>query len=576
MSSSAPENDTGDVLVFAPIGRDAHASADLLRRAGLHTCVCSDLAALTDHLDDDTAAVLVTEEGLFGKDLSRLFHWVTQQPAWSDLPFVVLTGSISHPAMVSWRQQLVSSLRNVSLLERPVQAITLTTAVQAAVRARSRQQEVRVLLQARERAAADLEYLVLSRTRELELANRELHTQILERARIEESLRQAQKMEALGQLTGGVAHDFNNLLMVITGGLDMLVRTTDPSRRQLLLDGMRQAAQRGAGLTRQLLAFSRMQPLQATPVDLARQVGGMRELLDRSLRGDLHVEYDFPPDLWPVRVDPGELELVILNLAVNARDAMPLGGVIRIRAENAVLKDGELRGDYVRLSIIDTGTGMSDEVKAHVFEPFFTTKEVGKGSGLGLAQVYGFAKQSEGSVEIESEVGQGTSVTLVLPRSSEQPVQEAPTQDQTPPERRKQESAGFVLLVEDNEEVAALVTEMLDELGYEVTRAGSAQAALGALANDRAVDLVFSDIMMPGEMDGLDLAREIRNRRPNLPIVLTSGYAEPALRDAEAEGLRVLGKPYRVDELEAALRSAMEGMAFQSARNALVSNRRSV
>jgi signal transduction histidine kinase/CheY-like chemotaxis protein len=564
MTRSSAETRTNTVVVFAPIGRDADATADLLHRADLLTHVCRDFAALVSAITLDTAAILVTEEGLFGKDLHALFTWVRQQPTWSDLPFVILTGSNAHDGILAWRQRLVSALRNVSLLERPVQAITLTSAVQAAVRARMRQQEVRMLLEARERAATQLEDLVLARTRELEATNRELHRQMVERTRIEESLRQAQKIEALGQLTGGVAHDFNNLLMVISGGLDMIGRTQTPARRQILLDGMRQAAQRGAALTRQLLAFSRSQALQPQPVDLAHQVSGMRELLDRSLRGDVHVEYAFPDDLWAVTVDPGEFELVVLNLAVNARDAMPMGGVIQVTAENVFLCGSDLRGEYVRLSIVDSGTGMTEEVKAHVFEPFFTTKEVGKGSGLGLAQVYGFARQSGGAVEIDSELGRGTRVTLILPRSIERPVAPLPSANDLRTEPRRMERAGCVLLVEDNDEVAALVREMLDELGYEVTRAASAQAALGALANNRRVDLVFSDIMMPGGMDGLDLAREIRARRSDLPIVLTSGYAEPALRDAEAEGLKVLGKPYRLDELETALRSAAERIPFHS------------
>jgi CheY-like chemotaxis protein len=361
---------------------------------------------------------------------------------------------------------------------------------------------------------------------------------------------------------------------VITGGLDMLGRTTEPSRRQLLLDGMRQAAQRGAALTRQLLAFSRTQPLQPQPVDLARQVGGMHELLDRSLRADVQVEYEFPEDLWAIKVDPGEFELVILNLAVNARDAMPLGGMIRIRAENVMLNTHDLRGEYVRLSIIDSGTGMSAEVRQRVFEPFFTTKEVGKGSGLGLSQVYGFAKQSGGAVEIESELGRGTSVTLLLPRSTVRPTAELQQLHEWQ-EVHRPRAAGCVLLVEDNDEVAALVSEMLGEIGYEVTRVASAQAALGALANGRRVDLVFSDIMMPGEMDGVDLAREIRHRRANLPIVLTSGYAEPTLHDAEAQGLRVLRKPYRLDELEAALRAAVEDGGYRSASSTRLSGRTS-
>jgi CheY-like chemotaxis protein/anti-sigma regulatory factor (Ser/Thr protein kinase) len=324
------------------------------------------------------------------------------------------------------------------------------------------------------------------------------------------------------------------------------------------MDGMRQAAQRGAGLTRQLLAFSRRQKLKPEPIDIARQIGGMRELLDRSLSGDIHVDVDFPYDLWPTEVDPGELELVVLNLAVNARDAMPKGGTITVRAENAPgVADGELHGDYVRLSIEDTGTGMPPEVKERVFEPFFTTKEVGRGSGLGLAQVYGFAKQSGGTVRIDTEVGRGTTIILFLPRSQKAPGPDRRSLVDLHVERKRVDRAGYVLLVEDDDEVAALVEEMLDQLGYEVTRAASATAALGALANGRRVDIVFSDIMMPGGMDGVELAREVRRRRGGLPVLLTSGYAEAARREADAEGVKILPKPYRIDDLAAALVQAV-------------------
>jgi CheY-like chemotaxis protein/anti-sigma regulatory factor (Ser/Thr protein kinase) len=285
----------------------------------------------------------------------------------------------------------------------------------------------------------------------------------------------------------------------------------------------------------------------------------MRELLDRSLRGDIHVELSFVNDLWPISVDPGELEFVILNLAVNARDAMPNGGTIQIQAENAPgYAEGELQGDFVRLCVVDQGTGMTDEVKAHVFEPFYTTKEIGRGSGLGLAQVHGFARQSGGAVQIQSELGRGTIVTLLLPRSMDAPAKKPHHLVDLHVEQRRPTQRGSVLVVEDDDEVAALVTEMLVELGYEVTRAASAVAALGALSNGRAVDLVFSDIMMPGSMNGVDLAREIRRRRRDLPILLTSGYAEAAKESAEAEGVRVLPKPFRLDELAAAVDTAIQ------------------
>jgi signal transduction histidine kinase/ActR/RegA family two-component response regulator len=412
------------------------------------------------------------------------------------------------------------------------------------------------LLKAREQTAQELEKLVIERTRALEEANNQLRVEMEERARVEETLRQAQKIEAIGQLTGGVAHDFNNLLMVISGGLDMLDRQDDPDRRRRLMDGMVQAAQRGASLTRQLLAFSRRQQLRPEPVDVAAQIGGMRELLDRSLRGDVHVEFDFPDSLWPVDVDPGELELVILNLAVNARDAMPNGGTIVVRGENLPdLSGAEIMGDYVRLSVIDTGVGIGPELLPRVFEPFFTTKDVGKGSGLGLAQVHGFATQSRGTVRIKSAVGEGTSIELYLPRSRKVPSKARHLIDLNRV-RPKKANHGRILLVEDDDEVAALVSEMLSQLGYEVTRAASASAALGALADGRPIDLVFSDIMMPGGMNGVELAREIKRRRSDMPVLLTSGYAEAAVKEAEREGVQILPKPYHIDELAAALGAA--------------------
>ena len=351
-------------------------------------------------MQNGVGAVLIAEEGLFARDHSALFDWIEAQPPWSDLPFIMLTSHHEQPSVTAWRENLVERFRNVLLLERPVQGITLSSTVKASLRARTRQYELRSLLQARERSAQALEQLVAERTRELEQANTALQLQMAERIRAEETLRQAQKIEALGQLTGGVAHDFNNLLMVIIAGLDMLEKRTDTEQRRRIAKAMRQAAQRGATLTRQLLTFSRTQLLKPEIVDIARQIGAMRELLQRSLRGDVDVRLEFDEDLWPVEVDPGELELMVINLAVNARDAMPRGGTVIVRAQNlaSVSEDG-LSGDYVLLSIADTGTGMTPEVRKHLFEPFFTTKEVGRGSGLGLAQVQALRSSRAASSE---------------------------------------------------------------------------------------------------------------------------------------------------------------------------------
>jgi signal transduction histidine kinase/CheY-like chemotaxis protein len=375
---------------------------------------------------------------------------------------------------------------------------------------------------------------------------------VTHRRAVEDRLRQAQKIEALGQLTGGVAHDFNNLLQVISGGLQIVTAQPDPKRREQIFASMKKAVDRGARLCRQLLAFSRRQALKPEAVDLKRLIGDMRELLNRSLRGDVQIESFFAERLWPVEVDPGELELVVLNLALNARDAMPTGGKIEISAQNCpALADHDLHGDFVRLDIADSGVGMSPEILAHAFEPFFTTKEVGSGSGLGLAQAHGFAKASGGVVRIASSPGQGTLVSLFLPRTRKAP---AYIPQLTPPAAvGTAVGAGQVLVVEDDDEVAALTVEMIHQLGYDTTRVASAEAALGAIADRRAVDIVFSDVMMPGRMNGVELAQEIRRRRPNLPVLLTSGFAEAARRKAGAQRIKIIPKPYRIDELRDAL-----------------------
>jgi PAS domain S-box-containing protein len=394
----------------------------------------------------------------------------------------------------------------------------------------------------------------------------DLTERLRDQARVAEAerlLRQSQKLDAIGQLTGGVAHDFNNLLMVIAGGLSLLERPGDAQRRLRVIAQMRQATERGASLSRRLLAFSRRQPLNPEPVDLHRQIDGMRELLDRTLRGDVEVRTELADDLWPIKVDPAEWELVVLNLCVNARDAMPDGGVITIGARNAPqVRQGELAGDFVVVSVCDTGAGMSADVLTHIFEPFFTTKEIGKGSGLGLAQVYGFTQQSGGTITVASVVGEGTTVTMLLPRTAGSPAEPAPRRADIP--ARHNGGLGSILLVEDNDEVATLVTEMLRELDYRVTRAASAQGALGALADGREIDLVLSDIMMPGTMNGMQLAREVRRRRPGAPILLTTGYAGAAVEEAEVGGIDILCKPYAIEALDAALRAALGDRAPES------------
>jgi PAS domain S-box-containing protein len=373
-----------------------------------------------------------------------------------------------------------------------------------------------------------------------------------ERLRLAEAaLRQAQKMESIGQLTGGVAHDFNNLLAVFSTGVQLLERDINSAQRQRTLEGMRRAVARGTGLTRHLLAFTRRRPVNPESINLTTHLGGMRQMFDAALGGHINVEMLLAEDLWPVEVDAGEMELAILNLCVNARDAMPAGGRISIRAENVTeAVDAGAPGEFVRLSVADHGCGMPPEVVLRAFEPFFTTKEASKGSGLGLPQVYGFAQQSGGRVSIASTVGEGTVVTVVLPRGSGEPASES--DEQVPPAVAHGARRGHLLLVEDDREVSVLTQDMLASLGFSVIHVSSAEAALGALANGRRVDFVVSDVMMPGGVNGLELAREIRRRHPALPIVLMTGYIESAADMGDGE-FSLLQKPYTVADLASAL-----------------------
>jgi PAS domain S-box-containing protein len=387
-------------------------------------------------------------------------------------------------------------------------------------------------------------------------AHAALLAQVAEREHTERLLRQSQKMEAVGQLTGGIAHDFNNLLMVISGGLSILDRELTDERRRAIREGMRQAAERGAALTRQLLAFSRQKELYAKPIAIPRHVEGMRELLDGSLGGSVTVKTDFDPDVWPVCVDEGELGIALLNLCVNARDAMPQGGTITIAAVNrADIREYGLTGDFVELSVNDSGVGMDAETIARCLEPFYTTKDIGKGSGLGLAQVYGFAHGSGGSVQIESLAHKGTKVVLLLPRSNESPS--TTTRRGSVDDVSTAQGLCRVLLVEDDVQVASLTSAMLAELGYEVIPVTTGQAALNELAATPGIALVLSDVMMPGGMDGMGLVREMRQRGMSLPVVLVSGFSAAAERNAEDEGIPLLPKPYTLRDLAAQLTSAL-------------------
>jgi len=410
--------------------------------------------------------------------------------------------------------------------------------------------------------ARRIEQVVEARTRDLAAVNQRLQVEIEERRQAEAALRQAQRMEAIGQLTGGIAHDFNNLLTVVRGNAELLrdnAADETTHRRAAAID---RAAERGERLTRQLLAFSRPQTPPLGPVDLRQRTQEIGDMLAQTLRNDIAVEIAMPPDLWPVAIDPAEFDLALLNIAVNARDAMPEGGRFRVAARNMTLgdgapKSGALAGDFVAITLSDTGIGMAPDVQARAFEPYFTTKEAGVGSGLGLSQVYGFAKQSGGAATIASTLGEGTSVTLFLPR--------APAIPASPQGRGGTDSApdappARILFVEDDAEVAQATAELLQDIGYQPVEAGDADAALAALERDPTIALVLSDIVMPGRLNGLELARSLRQQRPELPVLLATGYSQ-YVGAATREGFGLVEKPYRRASLAASIRAAVERAA---------------
>jgi signal transduction histidine kinase/ActR/RegA family two-component response regulator len=376
-------------------------------------------------------------------------------------------------------------------------------------------------------------------------ANAELKVQISERTKAEDQLRQAHKMQALGQLTGGIAHDFNNLLTVIQGSADMLRRPTlADDKRVRYAEAVVQASARAAALTGQLLAFARRQPLRPEIIEVNELIRGMTDLLDRTLGERIEVKTILSVETCAVEADRAQLESAVLNIAVNARDAMPDGGLLTIRT--ASFSEAQA-GRMVALSVSDSGVGMDEDTLGRAFEPFFTTKATGKGTGLGLSQVYGFASQSGGDVRIDSTSGAGTTVTLLLPCSGLAQGRGDEKEEFAGPEKRR---SGRILLVEDNEEVGEFAEQLLSELGHQVTLVRSGEAALRA-ALDNGFDAVFSDVVMPG-MSGLELAEQLAHLRPQLPVILTTGYSDEIAKSG-AGGRPILLKPYRLETLAAAI-----------------------
>lgn len=382
--------------------------------------------------------------------------------------------------------------------------------------------------------------------------SRQLEAEIAGREKLQVTLREAQKLEAVGRMAGGVAHDFNNLLAVVIGNTEILQDDLRGKIDPRPLEAIDRAASRGARLIRQLMTFSRRQPVKAVAIDLVAHFGELSPLLEQSLRGDIRLIVDLPDALWPIHCDRDEFDLALMNICVNARDAMPRGGLVKIEARNATLAATHdpalgLSGYFVAITITDTGTGIAPENLDKIFEPFFTTKDVGKGTGLGLSQVYGFAKQAGGNVTVSSQPDQGVTVRLYLPRATAAATEALPARSAALPQAR-----GTVLLVEDDDDVAAVVQRILGLIGYESHRMRDAGTTLALLLGGQSFDLLLSDIVMPGGMNGMDLARKVRSHFPNMPILLCTGLSTAAT-EAHQQGFGIIAKPYRAETLADAI-----------------------
>jgi PAS domain S-box-containing protein len=685
----------GRVLVLAPQGRDAEIARAMLKEAGIISEICLDLSAFEQALGDDTCFAVVTEEAIRSSDMRIVASRVNAQPAWSDLPFIILTQRGGDADRNSGASRLSDLLGNATFLERPFHPTTFISVARTALKGRQRQYEARAriellhegeerlrtaLLAGRlgsweldtaagtltasatckalfgrtadedfsyedliasihsddrkrmqegvqtsiergtdyateyrnvwpdgsihwaeirarhvrdrttgksrlvgvasditERKTAEgalkrlnetLEERVAERTTELNQAHAAVLAEIGQREHTEELLRQSQKMEMIGQLTGGVAHDFNNLLMVVLANLTLLGRQQpNDARTTRLIDGALQGAQRGAVLTQRLLAFARRQELKLEPKSLADLVRGMSDLIERSAGSQIEVLLDVPETLPLALVDANQIELALLNLVVNARDAMPSGGVLTIKLDRTQAGAGDELplGPYVRLTVSDNGEGMDAETLRKATEPFFSTKGLGKGTGLGLSMIHGLANQMNGALRLKSELGQGTTAELWLPVTA---VAADIGQTQDVPWVKEADRPSITVLVVDDDALIAMSTvEMLEDLGHEALDAGSPARALEILNNGQHVDLLITDYSMP-RMNGVELAKAVRKLRPCLPILMASGYAE--LPSPSGIDLPRIGKPYQQDQLAAEITKVLGPESPSCVRNSNV------
>lgn len=549
-----PANFSRRALILAPLGRDGSIAAGLLAEAGYPAHVCADLGELVRELDRDAGLALIADEAVRHVDLRPLSNWINGQPPWSDLPIILLTSRGGSVERNPGAARIPELLGNVTFLERPFHPITLVSGVRTAIRSRDRQYQARTHLQEMVEAEQrlEMERAALAHLNETLEQRVQERTQALiaesnEKQVAQEQLRQIQKIEAIGHLTGGVAHDFNNLLAAILGNLELLLkRLPDDPKMRRLVDGAIQGARRGASLTQRLLAFARRQDLQTRPTDIGQLVEGMRDLLSRLAGPRITLDIRVAGRVSPAKVDANQLELAILNLVVNARDAMPQGGTVTVALDEPEQGDAALPpGRYLRLTVVDTGVGMDQATLEQAIEPFFSTKQLGKGTGLGLSMVHGLAIQLGGALRLRSHVGRGTTATLWLPVTAERVHVQHHASAQPPAAR-----SATILVVDDDPLISASTTDMLEDLGHTVIETHSGKEALSVLSGSRDVDLLLTDYAMP-EMMGLELAKKARSLRPGLPVLLATGYAE--LPPDTSLDLPRLAKPYLQEQLAAQL-----------------------
>ena len=552
------------VLIHAPRGRDAVVVRDVIS-PGHGVQVCETATQLMAALEAGAAAAVLTEEALSDDGLVRaLGAWLGLQPPWSDFPFVVLAARKIGPRARA-AVECLHGLGNVILLERPLNAETLASAADAAVRARRRQYATREHLGEIQRAQAEVQQLnselerrIEGRTRELSEANNRLMKEISERERAQAALTQSQKMEAIGRLTGGIAHDFNNLLHVVNMNLELISLYAKEEKVKPVVERAKSASRRGAKLTGQLLSFARNQSLMPKLTHVNRLLMGMKDLVEISAGAAVAVEFELCDQDASIIVDPSQLEMAVLNLAVNSRDAMPEGGILTISTgcKRDTDAEGQLpRGDYVVVTVNDTGPGIPPQLLSKVFDPFFTTKSLGSGTGLGLSQVYGFARQSGGLAFIRSEPDKGTTVEIYFPASEDE------TEDYTMPlpslPLPRGEKAKRILVVEDDADVRRVIVECLGLIGYSVTEAANGTEGLEAIARARP-DVLIVDYAMP-DMTGAEVISRARELGHHMPVILATGYADMAAVERLAGKPAILRKPFDINSLGEAVALALDG-----------------